>query len=68
MNIKQYILNNKTNQTELAKICVKNGKQGIHIETLRNAIKNNFIIINGTVYSPRFEIDESKLNEVKNDN
>ena len=65
MNIPQYMLDNKLNQKQLAKLCKKPNGESVEQSSISWAIKHNFIIINGTVYSPRFEIDESKLNEVK---
>jgi hypothetical protein len=59
MKLEQYLLDKKLKREDFAKLC------GVSLRTVQYAIANNFIIINGTVYSPRFEIDESKLNEVK---
>ena len=55
MKIKQFMLDNDLTQKQLAELC------GTTQGAISNAIKNDFIIINWTVYSPRFDIDESKL-------
>ena len=63
MNIPQYMLDNKVNQKQLAKLCEKPNGESIKQSSISHGIKHNYIIVNGTVYSPRFKINEHKAME-----
>ena len=58
MNIPQYMLDNKLNQIQLAKLCKKASGESIKQSSISHGIKHDFIIVGNTVYSPRFKIEE----------
>ena len=63
MNIPQYMLDNKINQKQLAKLCEKPNGESIKQSSISHGIKHDYIIVGCTVYSPRFAIKEGVDNE-----
>ena len=62
MLLNQYLFDNKLKREDFAKRC------GVTVRTVQNAIKQEYIIVDNTIYSPRFKIKESlKSGEKEND-
>ena len=57
MKLEQYLLDKKLKREDFAKQC------NVSLRAMQYAIANNFIIVNGTIYSPRFKINEQAMEE-----
>lgn len=58
MRVKDYLHKEDLTQSEFAQICVNSKGDKVSQNAVSHAVNNDFIIINGVVYSPRFKIDE----------
>lgn len=58
MKVKDYLHKEDLKQSEFAQMCVNSKGETVTQNAVSHAVKNDFIIIEGVVYSPRFKINE----------